>query len=277
MHTVPSGVFVGKLKGLTYIEYMTSEQKTSPEMSKSQTEVVIQGIKDMLMSGELTPRSRLPIEKDLATQLGVSRGSLREGIRALAALGIVETKQGDGTYVTSLDPHTLLGPLRFLADTQQPTNASDLLAVRRVLESESAALSAKRLTDDELHEMRDLLARVDAMLTDLETVDLDAVLRADITFHNLIARACGNAPLAALVESLGGRTHRARLWRAISEQGAIEAAHADHKAIFLELQSREPDRARIRMSSHLLGMEEFTAAHADEDPDLISSAPKMNH
>lgn len=271
------GQFVGKPKGLTYIECMTSEQKTSAETSISQTEVVIQGIKEMLTSGELTPRSRLPIEKDLAAQLGVSRGSLREGIRALAALGIVETKQGDGTYVTSLDPHTLLGPLRFLADTQQPTNAADLLAVRRVLESESAALAARRLTEEDLHEMGVLLSHVDDMLADLASVDLDAVLRADIAFHNLIARACDNPPLAALIESLGGRTHRARLWRAISEQGAIEAAHADHKAIFLELQNREPDRARIRMSSHLLGMEEFTAAHADEDPELISSQSRMSH
>ena len=267
---------MGKLKGLTYIEYMTSEENSAPEISKSQTEVVIQGIKEMLTKGELNPRSRLPIEKDLATQLGVSRGSLREGIRALAALGIVETRQGDGTYVTSLDPHTLLGPLRFLADTQQPANAADLLAVRRVLESESAALAAKRLTDEELQEMEHLLSRVDVMLTAEEVVDLEAVLRADITFHNMIARACGNPPLAALVESLGGRTHRARLWRAISEQGAIEAAHADHKAIFLELQNREPDRARIRMAGHLLGMEEYTAAHADEDPELTTPVSKMS-
>lgn len=264
-------------KGLTYIEFMAIEEASNPESTKSQTEVVIQEIKDMLMRGDLAPHSRLPIEKDLALQLGVSRGSLREGVRALAALGILETRQGDGTYVTSLDPHTLLGPLRFLADTQQPADAAELLAVRRVLESESASLAAKRLTDAELQQMEELLQRVDELLETGGDVDLEAVLGADITFHNMIARSCGNAPLAALIESLGGRTHRARLWRAISDKGAIESAHADHRAIFLELQNREPDRARIRMSGHLLGMEEYTAAHAQEIPDEISVDSRKSH
>ena len=91
----------------------------------------------MLTRGELHPGSRLPVEKDLAAQLGVSRGSLREGVRALATLGVLETRQGDGTYVTALDPRTLLSPLGFLADLQQPAHAADLLAVRRVLETES--------------------------------------------------------------------------------------------------------------------------------------------
>ena len=91
----------------------------------------------MLTRGELHPGSRLPVEKDLAAQLGVSRGSLREGVRALATLGVLETRQGDGTYVTALDPRQLLSPLGFLADLQQPAHAADLLAVRRVLESES--------------------------------------------------------------------------------------------------------------------------------------------
>jgi DNA-binding FadR family transcriptional regulator len=255
---------------------MTSPELPLSGISKSQTQVVIQGIKDMLASGELTARSRLPIEKDLATQLGVSRGSLREGMRALAALGIVETKQGDGTYVTSLDPHILLGPLRFLADSQQPTNAADLLSVRRVLESESAALAASRLSEADINEMAKLLSKVDSILEDGSALDLDQVLGADIAFHNMIARACGNEPLAALIESLGGRTHRARLWRAISEQGAIEAAHSDHKAIFLELKNHAPDRARIRMASHLLGMEEFTATHPDEGVVLPSHDSNKN-
>ena len=248
---------------------MTAKDEAIADNTRSQTEVVIHGIKEMLVDGQLSPKSRLPIEKDLAQQLGVSRGSLREGIRALAALGIVETKQGDGTYVTALDPHSLLGPLRFLADTQQTANATDLLAVRRILESESAALAAKRLQDQDLQAMADLLSKVDEMLLDNENPDLEAILKADLDFHNMIARACGNPALSALVESLGGRTQRARLWRAISEQGAIEEAHADHKEIFLELQNREPDRARIRMAGHLLGMEEFTAAHPDADSALI--------
>lgn len=233
---------------------------------RSQTGVVIEGIKDMLARGELRAGSRLPVEKDLAAQLGVSRGSLREGVRALATLGVLETRQGDGTYVTSLDPRTLLTPLGFLADLQQPAHAADLLAVRRVLEAESVSLAAVRLTDDQLSDLDRVLSGVDALLRSDPDIDLEAFIQADTDFHRQIAAASGNPALAAIIETLVGRTFRARLWRAISHRGSLEETQAEHRAILDELVRRDPERARIRMSVHLLGVEQFSAAHADEDP-----------
>jgi GntR family transcriptional repressor for pyruvate dehydrogenase complex len=250
---------------------MTSVDAPAPHIAgRSQTDVVIDGIKTMLTRGELSPGSRLPVEKDLATILGVSRGSLREGVRALATLGVLETRQGDGTYVTALDPTTLLSPLGFLADLQQPAHAADLLAVRRVLESESAALAASRLTDEQIAEMGEVLGVVDNILMSDPDMDLEAFIHADTEFHRLIARASGNPPLAALIDSLAGRTSRARLWRAITERRSVRETQAEHRAILDELIRRDPDRARIRMSVHLLAVEEFSAAHADEDPDATS-------
>lgn len=246
------------------------------ESMRSQTDVVISGIKEMLTMGEISPGSRLPNEKDLAAHLGVSRGSLREGIRALAALGIVETRQGDGTYITALDPQTLLGPLGFLADLQQNAEAAELLAVRRYLEAESAALASTRLTDHQLVELEELLAKVDVMLQDEESLNLDAVIQADRAFHSMIARASGNPPLAALIEALGGRTLRARVWRAISQRGSVAEAQAEHRAILAELKSRAPDRARIRMEAHLLGVEEFSASHGAEDVESFIDSPSTH-
>jgi len=235
--------------------------------ARSQTGVVIEGIKHMITDGELRPGSRLPVEKELAAQLGVSRGSLREGVRALATLGVLETRQGDGTYVTALDPRTLLSPLGFLADLQQPAHAADLLAVRRMLEAESVARAATRLTDDELVELDGILGVVDRILESEPDMDLEAFIHADTEFHRMIARASGNPPLAAIIDTLVGRTFRARLWRAISHRGSVRETQAEHRAILDELVARDPDRARIRMSVHLLGVEEFSAAHADEDPE----------
>lgn len=235
--------------------------------TRSQTDVVIGGVKDMIVDGRLRPGSRLPVEKDLAEQLGVSRGSLREGVRALATLGVLETRQGDGTFVTALDPGRLLSPLGFLADLQQPAHAADLLAVRRVLEDESVALAAVRLTDDELGELDRVLGVVDDILRDEPDMDLEAFINADTEFHRLIARASGNPPLAAIIDALVGRTFRARLWRAISHRGSVRETQAEHRAILDELMRRDPERARIRMSVHLLGVEQFSAAHADEDPE----------
>ena len=246
---------------------------TPPHIAgRSQTDVVIEGIKDMLTRGDLHPGSRLPIEKDLANSLGVSRGSLREGVRALATLGVLETRQGDGTYVTSLDPRTLLSPLGFLADLQQPAHAANLLAVRRVLEAESVSLAASRLTDGQLDELDSVLGVVDGILESEPDMDLEAFIHADTEFHRLIARASGNPPLAAIIDTLVGRTFRVRLWRAISHRGSVRETQAEHRAILDELMRRDPERARIRMSVHLLGVEEFSAAHAGEDPEAGSAA-----
>ncbi|CAN5472262.1 FadR/GntR family transcriptional regulator [soil metagenome] len=236
-------------------------------IGRSQTDVVIDGIKDLLTRGELEPGSRLPTEKDLAAQFGVSRGSLREGVRALAALGVLEPRQGDGTYVTALDPRTLLSPLGFLADLQLPAHVTDLLAVRRVLEAESVALAAIRVTDDNLAELDRVLSAVETNLASGPDMDLEAFIHADTEFHRLIARASGNRPLAAIIDTLTGRTFRARLWRAISDRGSVREAQAEHRAILGELVRRDPERARIRMAMHLLGVEQFTEAHAGEDPE----------
>lgn len=235
--------------------------------TRSQTDVVIDGIKGMLTRGELQPGSRLPIERDLAALLGVSRGSLREGVRALATLGVLETRQGDGTYVTALDPAALLSPLSFLADLQQPAHAADLLAVRRVLEAESVTLAATRLSDEALANLDAILGRVDKALENEAEMDLEEFIQADSDFHHAIAVASGNPPLAALIDALVGRTFRARLWRAISHRGSVRETQGEHRAILDELVRRDPGRARIRMSTHLLGVEQFSAAHAGEDPE----------
>ncbi|WP_345800876.1 FadR/GntR family transcriptional regulator [Microbacterium sp. AZCO] len=244
--------------------------------SRSQTDVVIDAVKGMLTRGELHPGSRLPVEKDLAAQLGVSRGSLREGVRALATLGVLETRQGDGTYVTSLDPQLLLSPLGFLADLQQPGQAADLLAVRRVLETESVALAAHRLTEEQLAELGRVLDGVDDILTSDPEMDLEAFIQADTVFHGIIARASGNPSLAAIIETLVGRTFRARLWRAISHRGSVRETQAEHRAILDELMRRDPERARIRMSVHLLGVEQFSAAHAEDDPSAHAHEPQRD-
>mgnify|MGYP003852649743 FL=1 len=233
--------------------------------ARSQTDVVIAGIKGMITDGRLGPGSRLPIERDLATELGVSRGSLREGVRALAILGVLETRQGDGTYVTSLDPERLLSPLGILAELHTPAHAGHLLAVRRVLEAESAALAASALTDDDLAALDAILDEVDGILASDPDMDLERFIDTDTAFHRRIAQASGNPALAGMIDSLVGRTHRARLWRAITERGTVRETQGEHRAILAELKAHDPERARIRMAVHILGVEEFATAHAGDE------------
>lgn len=234
----------------------------------SRTDRVIDSIKSMIARGELRAGDRLPVEKDLAERLAVSRGSLREGVRALATLGVLETRQGDGTYVTALDPSMLLRPLGFYADLQGTAQAAQLLAVRRVLETEAAGLAATRLDDAGLAELDAILGAVDAVVA-RGSVDPEEFIDADAAFHRAIASASGNPALAGLVDALVTRTLRGRLWRAITERDSVGIAHAEHRAVLDALHAHDPERARIRMAAHLLGVEEFASAHpAETAPDI---------
>jgi DNA-binding FadR family transcriptional regulator len=229
--------------------------------SRSQTDVVLYGIKEMILDGTLHPGARLPTEPELAAQLSVSRSSLREGVRALSAMGVLETRQGSGTYVTSLDPSLLMLPLSFLIDLQRPQAAVDLQAVRRVLETYAAQEAARHITAEELAEAGDWLARMQEAAEAPQTDHL-GFIECDAGFHRVIARASRNPVLEALIVALTSETLRARLWRASHEAGAERATVAEHGAIYEALRAGQPEHAALRMANHILGVESFLAPGA---------------
>ena len=106
------------------------------------TDDAILRVKDMIVSGELMPGDRLPREADLAERLGLSRSSLREAVKALSLVRVLDVRQGDGTYVTSLEPEILLETIGFVADFHQDRTLLHVLEVRRMLESAATALAA---------------------------------------------------------------------------------------------------------------------------------------
>lgn len=237
---------------------MTAGKVAEPSRTPgvSQTDIVVEGIRHMLVDGRLRPGDRLPVEKDLAAALGVSRNPLREGVRALSMMGVLETRQGDGTYVTKLDPSMLLAPLGFVVDLQAGSGTTHLHAVRRILETEAAASAALRIASAELDAAAELLRHNGAELT-LDEPNHETVIENDIAFHRIIADAAGNPVLAALIDALGGRTMRDRLRRSISQTGADETAHSEHLSILAALTSHDPDRARTRMAAHLFTVEDY--------------------
>ena len=247
---------------------MTSLATAPPAESpaaKSQTDVVLQGVKDMITSGRLRPGSRLPIEKDLAVSLGVSRGSLREGVRALCIMGVLETRQGDGTYVTSLDSSLLLAPMAFMVDLQGHEHRHDLHSVRRVLETEAAARAALTITDEQLAEATRILDDVESLVHAGIESDHEVILDADIAFHHVIAQAANNSALAALIDALANRTSRSRLWLGLHKHDQVPNAHSEHRAILAALAAGQPDRARLLMDHHLLIVEDALKDEVDED------------
>ena len=222
----------------------------------SQSDVVVHGIKDMIVRGELKPSDQLPVEKDLAELLNVSRGSLREGVRALSVLGILDTRQGSGTYVTNLDPGVLLAPLRFVVDLQHADDAVALHIARRVLETEAAGEAAVLATAQQIDDMSSVLDLFEAQLS-LPGPNHEQILELDIEFHQLVAAASRNPVVEALISALSSRTVRGRLLRATSDDRAEWATLAEHRAIAAAISDRAPQRSRVRMANHLLVVEDF--------------------
>src|SRR4030081_2659251 len=104
----------------------------------------------MIVTGEPGPGDRLPKENALAERLGLSRNSLREAVRALSLIRVLDVRQGDGTYVTSLQPDILLDTLGFMIDFHRDNSVLHLLEVRRILEPAATALAALKMSDDQL-------------------------------------------------------------------------------------------------------------------------------
>ena len=205
------------------------------------TDEAIEKIKQMIVSGELQPGARLPREADLAERLGLSRNSLREAVRALTLVRILDTRQGDGTYVTTLEPDILLDAVSFVAELNQDRTVLSVLEVRRELETVAAGLAAQRADDDAIALLRRLLEDPAAQGDDVE-----ALVDNDLAFHRAIGEASGNPVLASLLDGLSGTTTRARIWRAITQRGALERTRAEHQAIFNAI-AGAPARARPRV------------------------------
>jgi DNA-binding FadR family transcriptional regulator len=224
------------------------------------TDDAIEAIKQMIVAGELGPGDRLPREADLADRLGLSRSSLREAVKALTLIRVLTVRQGDGTYVTSLDPAMLMDALGFVVDFHRDDSVLQFLQVRRILEPAAAAIAAIAMPPEDITALADLL---DELPADPAIEDLVA---NDIEFHGRIAAATGNPLLCSLLETLSGRTQRARMWRGLTQDTAVERTLDEHRAIQRALASRDPEAARSWATVHITGLEDWLR-HALAKPE----------
>ncbi|CAL9326508.1 FadR/GntR family transcriptional regulator [Streptomyces olindensis] len=223
------------------------------------TDEAMDKIKAMIVAGELAPGSRLPKEEILAAQLGLSRNSLREAVRALTAMRILVSRQGDGTYVSSLEPHLLLETLSFAADVSQGRAALQLLQVRRLLEPQATGLAAAMLQPHDLQELRDILDRCRSAAT------VEDFVAHDIAFHLRIVEAVGNPVLSMLLEVLSTRTQRVRIVRGSRTRDALDSAHQDHEEILRALQARDALLAVSAATVHITAVEQWLVTSCVDD------------
>jgi DNA-binding FadR family transcriptional regulator len=232
----------------------------------SVTDGAIDRIRELIVSGSWGPGDRLPKESELAAQLGLSRNSLREAVRALSQLRVLEVRQGDGTYVSSLEPDLLLESTGFVSHLLLGHTAVELYEVRRILEAAAAALAAARI--DEAGK-RELLRRLEGMT---EADSVEDLVEADVAFHAEIAKAAGNAVLTSLLASLSTRTMRVRLWRGRRVDNALDVTRDEHRRIYEAIAGEDPELARAAATAHIASGERWlraqVAAGASTEPPV---------
>lgn len=229
------------------------------------TDQVVAHVRSLIERGALRPGDRLPAERDLAHQIGVSRPTVRAGLHALAAMGVVRARHGSGTFIPEGPPALLPEPLRFLA-ALHGFSRDEMYEARRVLEVGAAALAAERATAEQLATMADEVASLFAL-----TNDPLAFLAHDVNFHRGVAAGSGNPILAALIEMVSALYYERR------RQTAAHAAHRDlraaaeaHRRIYQAIRTHDAAAARRAMSDHLL---EASRSQAHE-PDAAGESQR---
>lgn len=232
--------------------------------SEGSTQQVVLHVRGLIERGQLRPGDRLPAERDLAGQIGVSRPTVRAGLRALAAMGVVQSRHGSGTYIPQGPPVLGAEPLSFLAALHGFTG-EEMYEARRILEVGAAGLAAERATPDHIATLAEEVAE---LFASLETPQVFLV--HDISFHRAIAAASGNPIVASLVEmvsTLYYERRRRTAERALPHE-LRDAAEA-HRRIYQAIRARDAEAARSAMNQHLL---QARAHHAQQAHAVASAA-----
>jgi GntR family transcriptional repressor for pyruvate dehydrogenase complex len=218
------------------------------------TDEAILKIKDMIISGELSPGGRLPPEKELSERLGLSRSSLREAVKALEVIRVLDVRRGDGTYVTSLEPHLLQEAMSFVVDLHDDASVLDIFAVRRILEPNAVSLAAAHMTPEIAQRLSGMVDAVDA------TTSVEDLVAHDLEFHRAIVDAAGNAYLSSLIDGLSSHTIRARVWRGLTQENSVARTLAEHRSIVDALARGDADLAQALTTVHISGVEQWLRA-----------------
>src|SRR3954454_2129756 len=237
--------------------------------AEGSTEHVVSHVRTLIERGELRRGDRLPAERDLATQIGVSRPTVRAGLRALAAMGVVKSRHGSGTYIPDGPPSLGSEPLSFLAALHGFTR-DEMYEARRILEVEAAGLAAERVTSDHLATLAEEVA---GLFANRDNPHLFLV--HDINFHRAVADAAKNPIVGALVGMVSALYYERRKATAerASDSDLRDAAEA-HRRIYQAIRARDAVAARRAMNDHLLQASRYQAAELDKLEAIEKLAPR---
>ena len=229
--------------------------------TKKKYEEVCDILQQKIQSGELQEGDRLDSVEQLAIQLDVSRSAVREALASLKAMGLIEIKQGSGTFVKAPSEHVNFQlSASFLANQQ---HVPHLLELRKIIETGIAASAAKHRTEEDLIKMQTILTTMRDAEGDGEVGE-----KADFDFHQAIANASQNPLLANLLDQVAGLTievmKETRKISLFSKQKTIERFYDEHLQIFLAIKQQNVELAEMAMHAHLDNVEQILMKYMEQ-------------
>lgn len=221
--------------------------KFSPVKQKKISDIIYEQIKEMILDNNLPPGEKLPPERTLAAQLGVSRPSLREALQKLEIQGFLEQVQGGGTYVKSITTGNLENA--FEEFIKQDDALGQLMEVRKILETWSARTAAERANEEEIAQMEEYLSQMKEALDDSK---LGYV--ADANFHKVVSYSTHNLLLIHIMNSIYEWIEkisfevRSKLFK---DTAKFESLYNQHSAVFEAIKNRDADGAYEAMLVHM--------------------------
>lgn len=211
-------------------------------------ENVVAQIQHLVRTKKLCPGDRLPSERELAATLGIGRASVREALRTLDSMGLIEVRSGQGAFLRNISLNPYLASIReslsFLLDVREET-LLELWEVRQGLEEQIAPLAAKRRSEEDLQKLRKLTEEMRTQISASE-----AFVRAGIAFHRTLVEAAGNTVFLTLWEAIAGLIEKSQR-RIIGMPGQSGEALAKHEALLNAVERRDAEGAREAMREHM--------------------------
>lgn len=214
------------------------------------SDAIAESLERRILEGSLKPGDRLPPERELAAELGVSRPSLREAIQKLASKGMLQSRQGGGTFVTDRLNSTFFDPWQEMLGAH-PNLREDLLEFRRMLEGQMAEWAAERRTDEDMIRLTQSFEELQSVF---DSDDRKRQAACDMAFHQAIAEASHNALLGHLTSTML-RLMEENICLNLTELGNVNRAFsllkAQHTSLFEAIRDRRPAAARAAAEVHI--------------------------
>lgn len=253
----------------TNVAFLPIDGEVQFGAKKGVAQSVVNRVLDLIRTGMLRAGDRLPSERNLIEILDISRPSLREALRALSILGVVDTRHGGGAYVTNLEARTLLAPLDFFLALSE-ANLTDSFDSRRLVELEIVRKAAQKATAEDIDDLNGMLLAHEKVLSDPV-----AFRMLDSRFHARLSATAGNMVLERIAYGLYNMGLDVRR-RATLDLSLIRRSLGEHTTIVRAIEANDPVKAVAAMSLHLDHIESSTRRVIEEDRAALEvSAPRQ--